>query len=220
MPHQAYFLGYRVHRHSLCPLLRCSCRSLRPDCCRCLIRPTSWLHDAPPAGSTQGRLSWLGAQAYFFGYMIHRLLLVFLGRREQDDRDHYSNKRLDLGGPLLAQLFRQLFRKLQKDLRSHVQKAADRGRDVNIQVLRGVKRGGWDIALGMQAWRCGLLMASLGDHGSIPSHAASPCCAASPCRGATAPQCVGWGLSSLRVSLLKQQGLWAPVAVVVIGCLC
>ena len=76
----------------------------------------------------------LQVQAYFFGYMIHRLLLVFLGRREQDDRDHYSNKRLDLGGPLLAQLFRQLFRKLQKDLRSHVQKAADRGRDVNIQV--------------------------------------------------------------------------------------
>ena len=78
----------------------------------------------------------LPLQAYFFGYMIHRLLLVALGRREQDDRDHYSNKRLDLGGPLLAQLFRQLFRKLQKDLRSFVQKAADRGRDVNIQVCR------------------------------------------------------------------------------------
>ena len=56
-------------------------------------------------------------QAYFFGYMIHRLLLVHLGRREQDDRDHYANKRLDLGGPLLANLFRQLFRKLTKDVR-------------------------------------------------------------------------------------------------------
>lgn len=49
-------------------------------------------------------------QAYFFGYVIHRLLLVALGRREEDDRDHYGNKRLDLGGPLLANLFRQLFR--------------------------------------------------------------------------------------------------------------
>ena len=73
-------------------------------------------------------------QAYFFGYMIHRLLLVALGRREQDDRDHYSNKRLDLGGPLLAQLFRQLFRKVTKDLRSHMQRSADRGRDVNLDV--------------------------------------------------------------------------------------
>ena len=66
--------------------------------------------------------------------MIHRLLLVALGRREQDDRDHYSNKRLDLGGPLLAQLFRQLFRKVTKDLRSHMQRSADRGRDVNLEV--------------------------------------------------------------------------------------
>ena len=38
------------------------------------------------------------------------MLLVALGRREEDDRDHYGNKRLDLGGPLLANLFRQLFR--------------------------------------------------------------------------------------------------------------
>ena len=53
--------------------------------------------------------------------MVHRLLLVALGRREDDDRDHYANKRLDLGGPLLAQLFRQLFRKLAKDVKNYVQ---------------------------------------------------------------------------------------------------
>ena len=75
-------------------------------------------------------------KAYFFGYMIHRLLLVVLGRREEDDRDHYANKRLDLGGPLLASLFRQLFRKLAKDVRAYVQKCVDRGKDINvIQVL-------------------------------------------------------------------------------------
>lgn len=39
-----------------------------------------------------------------------RLMLVALGRRHEDDRDHYSNKRLDLGGPLLAGLFFTLFR--------------------------------------------------------------------------------------------------------------
>ena len=42
----------------------------------------------------------------FCSYMVHRLLLAALGRREQDDRDHYGNKRLDLAGPLLAFLFR------------------------------------------------------------------------------------------------------------------
>jgi DNA-directed RNA polymerase II subunit RPB2 len=44
--------------------------------------------------------------------MVHRLCLVGLGRRPEDDRDHYANKRLDLGGPLLAGLFRLLFRKV------------------------------------------------------------------------------------------------------------
>eukprot|EP00122_Pirum_gemmata_P014597 Pgem_evm1s13613 len=35
-------------------------------------------------------------KAFFFGYVIHRLLLASLGRRECDDRDHFGNKRMDL----------------------------------------------------------------------------------------------------------------------------
>ncbi|VDK61628.1 unnamed protein product, partial [Cylicostephanus goldi] len=57
-------------------------------------------------------------KAYFIGYMVHRLLLAALGRRELDDRDHIGNKRLDLAGPLLAFLFRALFRNLLKELTS------------------------------------------------------------------------------------------------------
>lgn len=53
---------------------------------------------------------------YFLGYMVHRLLLAALGRRELDDRDHMGNKRLDLAGPLLAFLFRALFRNLLKEV--------------------------------------------------------------------------------------------------------
>lgn len=49
-------------------------------------------------------------------------MLVALKRRGEDDRDHYANKRMDLGGPLLANLFRLLFRKLTKDMRSYAQK--------------------------------------------------------------------------------------------------
>lgn len=61
-------------------------------------------------------------KAYFFGYMVHRLLLAALERRELDDRDHFGRKRLDLAGPLLAALFRMLFRKLTKDVYRHLQK--------------------------------------------------------------------------------------------------
>ncbi len=61
-------------------------------------------------------------KAYFFGYMIHRLLLAALERRDLDDRDHFGRKRLDLAGPLLAGLFRMLFRKLLKDVYRYLQK--------------------------------------------------------------------------------------------------
>lgn len=61
-------------------------------------------------------------KAYFFGYMIHRLLLAALERRDLDDRDHFGKKRLDLAGPLLANLFRMLFRKLTKDVYRYLQK--------------------------------------------------------------------------------------------------
>lgn len=74
-------------------------------------------------------------KAYFLGYMVHRLLLVSLGRRAEDDRDHYANKRLDLGGPLLAALFRQLFRKLTKDVRQALQKCVDKGKEVNLNSM-------------------------------------------------------------------------------------
>ncbi|KAF6154010.1 hypothetical protein GIB67_026664 [Kingdonia uniflora] len=47
-------------------------------------------------------------KAYYFGYIIHRLLLCALGRRPEDDMNHYGNKRLDLAGPLLGGLFRMV----------------------------------------------------------------------------------------------------------------
>ncbi|KAL4856586.1 DNA-directed RNA polymerase II subunit RPB2 [Chlorella vulgaris] len=95
-------------------------------------------------------------KAYFFGYVIHRLLLVSLSRREEDDRDHYGNKRLDLGGPLLANLFRQLFRKLSKDVRGYVQKCVDKGKEINLTsavnkdtITRGLRyslaTGNWGV---------------------------------------------------------------------------
>ncbi|MEW5307138.1 MAG: hypothetical protein WDW38_002209 [Sanguina aurantia] len=95
-------------------------------------------------------------KAYFIGYMVHRLMLVSLGRRGQDDRDHYANKRLDLGGPLLATLFRQLFRKFTKEIKQYGQKQVDSGKEINIvtamtssTITRGLKyslaTGNWGV---------------------------------------------------------------------------
>ena len=71
-------------------------------------------------------------KAYFLGYIVHRLLLCALGRRNEDDRDHFGNKRMDLSGPLIAMLFRQLFRKLTKDVRLYCQRCVDSGKDIQL----------------------------------------------------------------------------------------
>jgi DNA-directed RNA polymerase II subunit RPB2 len=86
-------------------------------------------HMLPHVGITAHREK---KKAYFLGYMVHRLLLVHLGRREEDDRDHYMNKRLDLAGPLLAALFRQSFRQLTKEAKKYLQKQIDAGREFTL----------------------------------------------------------------------------------------
>ncbi|VDN24263.1 unnamed protein product [Gongylonema pulchrum] len=73
-------------------------------------------------------------KAYFLGYMVHRLLLAALGRRELDDRDHMGNKRLDLAGPLLAFLFRALFRNLLKEVRLTAQKYINKNGDFMLDL--------------------------------------------------------------------------------------
>lgn len=143
-------------------------------------------------------------KAYFFGYMLHRLLLAALGRREVrpqwllsflvvlellisrvpdslfswsevlaahsrgknlitsvgplqcDDRDHYGNKRMDLAGMLLAQLFRMLFAKMTKELQRAIQKAIEKGKEFNLGhalnthiIAGGLK---YSLATGTYAW--------------------------------------------------------------------
>jgi DNA-directed RNA polymerase II subunit RPB2 len=55
-------------------------------------------------------------KAYFLGYMVNRLLQLSLGRVREDDRDHFANKRADLAGPLLAQLFKALLSRLRTNV--------------------------------------------------------------------------------------------------------
>ena len=59
-------------------------------------------------------------KVYFLGYMTNRLLRCSLGFNNQDDRDSYLNKRIDLTGTLLNNLFRNYFNKLVKDMSKQV----------------------------------------------------------------------------------------------------
>ena len=54
-------------------------------------------------------------KAYYLAYMINKLLKVYLNRTKIDDRDSYVNKRIDLPGDLLMELFRQRFKIMMSD---------------------------------------------------------------------------------------------------------
>jgi len=53
---------------------------------------------------------------FLLGYMANKLICTSLGWKTQDDRDSYLNKRIELTGTLLNNLFRNYFNKLVKEM--------------------------------------------------------------------------------------------------------
>lgn len=51
-------------------------------------------------------------KAYYLGYAINKLLKVYIGKLAPDDRDSYINKRVELAGDLLYELFRNGYKKV------------------------------------------------------------------------------------------------------------
>jgi len=66
---------------------------------------------------------------YMIGYMCQKLIQTCLGWRAPDDRDSYVNKRIELTGTLLNNLFRNYFNKLVKEMQK--------------QVVREINNGSW-----------------------------------------------------------------------------
>lgn len=66
-------------------------------------------------------------KAYFLGYIINKLCKTILGRREEDDRDNFGNKRLDIAGPLMGSLFRILFGRMIKQATKFAKRKLDTG---------------------------------------------------------------------------------------------
>ena len=66
---------------------------------------------------------------FLLGYMTSKLLSASLGWRDADDRDSYLNKRIELTGTLLNNLFRNYFNKLVKEMQK--------------QIVREINTGSW-----------------------------------------------------------------------------
>ncbi len=71
----------------------------------------------------------LSQKLYLLGYMTHTLIKTSLGMINTTDRDSYTNKRIDLTGTLLNNLFRNYFNKLVKEMQK--------------QVVREINNGSW-----------------------------------------------------------------------------
>lgn len=67
--------------------------------------------------------------------MIHRVLAVMLGRHQPTDRDHFGNKRLDMAGPLLTQLFRTLFKNMMKHTKGELEMRVNNNETVDVPSL-------------------------------------------------------------------------------------
>ena len=75
---------------------------------------------------------------HFLGYMTNKLLKAYFGINNQDDRDSYVNKRIDLCGILLNNLFRNYFNKLVKDMQK--------------QIIREINNGSWQSTEDYNEW--------------------------------------------------------------------
>ena len=80
------------------------------------------------------------SKALFLGEMACRVIELKLGRRKEDDKDHFKNKRLRLAGPLLADLFRVAFRNLCRDIKYQLERMGVK-KHAAISVAAAVRPG-------------------------------------------------------------------------------
>ena len=61
-------------------------------------------------------------KALYVGYIIRKMIRIYLGYDKYDNRDSYINKRVDTPGILMSNLFRQCYGKMTKELKSAIEK--------------------------------------------------------------------------------------------------
>lgn len=61
-------------------------------------------------------------KALYLGYIIRKMIRIYLGYDTYDNRDSYINKRVDTPGVLMSNLFRQCYGKMTKELKVVIEK--------------------------------------------------------------------------------------------------
>lgn len=93
-------------------------------------------------------------QACFLGRMIRRLLMTHIGERSEDDRDNFTNKRVEAAGTLMYDIFRNLFKKYTQFIKAQLEKRKQRPDIISIisrikEITKGFHRciatGNWGV---------------------------------------------------------------------------
>jgi len=74
-------------------------------------------------------------KAIYLGKITERLIKLHYGLLKEDDKDHYSNKRLKLAGELMEQLFRASFKAMVNDMKYSFERITKRGREPPIETI-------------------------------------------------------------------------------------
>lgn len=77
-------------------------------------------------------------KAYYLGYMINRLLRAHLKRTNIDDRDSYFNKRIDLVGDLMFELYRQQHKKMMSECKRFFD-SRNKKNETPINIINNIK---------------------------------------------------------------------------------
>lgn len=71
-------------------------------------------------------------KAHFIGYIINKLYMCYIGVNKENDRDHLSNKRLDLTGNLLMTLMKTIIKRLHKETKINLGKIVEAGNNFDL----------------------------------------------------------------------------------------
>ena len=61
-------------------------------------------------------------KALYLGFMIRKMIRIYLGYDTYDNRDSYMNKRIDTPGILMSNLFRQCYGKMTKEMKNLIER--------------------------------------------------------------------------------------------------
>lgn len=91
-------------------------------------------------------------KANFLCMMINKILRVFTGIRPEDDRDHICNKRIEMTGDLIANLFKAIFKQCLKNISLTVQKKQEysilpilQRYNISQKILKCFTTGNWGV---------------------------------------------------------------------------